>query len=153
MKTNSNKNKLTDEEFIEALRICEYNYAETAKYIQKQYKVPYSKQAVSKRAQNFPDEREHLFTIMGNESSTRLMTFACDEGNDIKLRARIYSLLLNKATQHERLKKEPNPEDQPYQVIKVGNLVLCFIQNGIITEQHRQVVVDQLFKKYSLPAK
>jgi hypothetical protein len=52
--------KLNDEQFWSALRENGGLFARTARYIQKRYGIPFSRQAVSKRANTRPGELEDI---------------------------------------------------------------------------------------------
>ena len=90
MKKDKHNYKLTDAQFFEAYRACEGNYTQTAKYIQDNFKIHYTKQSVQERAENHPEEIEKMYGVMENESLTTIMDFASDITLDIKLRARLY---------------------------------------------------------------
>jgi hypothetical protein len=133
MKKNKHNYKLTDEQFLEAYRACEGNCSQTSKYIQDHFKIPYSKQAVQDRAENFPDEVEKMYSLMDNQSITKIMTFADNENNDIKLRSRLYVQVLNQNSRRKRLKLQEakaNPknkgEEEPDGYFQIGEYELHF---------------------------
>lgn len=48
--------KLTDEQFLKALKKNKGRYGKTAKYIRQNYGIAYTRQAVRRRAKNFEGE-------------------------------------------------------------------------------------------------
>lgn len=82
--------KLSDEQFKEAYWQSNGNCALTALYILKNFNIPYSRQAVHKRAKNFPDLILADIAVLHEDCYTGLQNFADDEKNDIRLRVRIY---------------------------------------------------------------
>jgi hypothetical protein len=95
MDNNKQTYKITDEEFKEAYSICKGNCALTALYIQENYNISYSRQAVYKRAKNFPELVLQDMVLFTDSCHAGLLTFADDEKNDVRLRARIYTHLLD----------------------------------------------------------
>ncbi len=95
--------KITEEEFKEAYSICNGNCALTALYIRENYNMPYSRQAVYKRAKNFPELVLEDMLLFADSCEAGLLTFADDEKNDVRLRARIYMHLVNNL--HKTLRK------------------------------------------------
>lgn len=133
MKKNKHNYKLTDEQFKEAYRACEGNFSQTSKYIQDHFRIPYSKQAVQDRAENFPELVEKMYGALDNESVTSVMQFATDDTNDIKLRARLHVQVMNKIKHRERLKMQQarlltkqSAPDRPEAVWEVGSYILHF---------------------------
>lgn len=133
MKTNKHNYKVTDEQFIEAFRACEGNYLQTAKYIQDNFNIPYTKQSVQERAEKYPEEFEKLLGQMDNESLTTIMNFACDTTLDVRLRARMYVQVLHQISRRKRLKmqeaklkaKQP-PKLEREGVFKIGDYIMRF---------------------------
>jgi hypothetical protein len=103
MSTHKQTHKLSDEQFLEAYRACEGNCAKTARYIHLHFNMYYTKQAVHSRAQYHPQEVVKFYRLLDNDSTTTLMKFADDESNDIRLRARLYIQIMNKADRIQRL--------------------------------------------------
>jgi hypothetical protein len=84
------KQKITDEQFIEAYMAANGSYADTASYIQQNFDVPFTRQAAMKRAKRFPNLKRDVLDLMENDFDDRLLKFANDDTIDIRLRARIY---------------------------------------------------------------
>lgn len=58
--TEPTRYHLSDAEFLQALTINSGVFVKTAKWIEDHYKIPYTRQAVRKRAQNFEAELEEI---------------------------------------------------------------------------------------------
>jgi hypothetical protein len=132
MKKNKHNYKLTDEQFLEAYRACEGNCSQASKYIQDHFKIPYSKQAVQDRAEKHPEEVEKMYSLMDNQSITRIMNFADNETNDIKLRARLYVQVLNQNSKRKRLRimeakaAKKKTEEEPEGYFQIDDYELHF---------------------------
>jgi hypothetical protein len=103
--------KITDEQFLETFYEQKGKYTGTAKALEKKYGVVYTRQAVYKRAKNFPKEAEQL---REDSSTYKLLPFADDEGNDIRLRIRIHTMFADQLTKYTlgRLAAEAKPPVQ-----------------------------------------
>jgi hypothetical protein len=92
--TEKHNYKLTDEEFLTALRDNNGMYAPTARAIEEKYGISYSRQAVRDRAQGFPEElkliREHIVEICETELLKCLM-----QNDDMKLKLKAAIFMLN----------------------------------------------------------
>src|SRR5690606_6932454 len=52
--------KITDEQFLEALKACAGIFVKTAKYIEDKYNITYSRQAVRSKAEKMKDELDQI---------------------------------------------------------------------------------------------
>ena len=85
--------KLTDEEFLTALRENNGMYAPTARAIEEKYGISYSRQAVRDRAGSFPEELKDIREQIVETLETELMKCAMqDENLNVKLKAILFGL-------------------------------------------------------------
>ncbi len=84
------KDKITDEQFITAYMASGGSYEGTARYIQENYNVPYTRPAALKRAKRYPDLQREVLELRENEFDDHLVGFAKDVTIDMWLRIRIY---------------------------------------------------------------
>jgi len=94
MDKNKQTHKLTDEQFLEALR--EYNgiFVLVAKGIEAKYGITYTRHAVSQRAYNFMDELREIRGAIVDYSEGRLIKCINDD-TDIKLSVKVAQYMLN----------------------------------------------------------
>jgi hypothetical protein len=132
---NQHQPKITDEQFIDAFNECHGNCALTAQYININYQIPYSRQAVHERARKFPRQVEDCLSLLDDYCEGKIITFAEDETGDIRLRARLYSQVRQGVHRIQRmviqakkagLMNKPRPE----QVYKIHNKIYRFGQNN-----------------------
>jgi len=124
----ASKPKVTDEQFIEAYVAANGSYAGTAQYIQQNYDVAFSRTAAMKRAKKFPNLKRDMLELMENDFDDHLTKFAHDEGNDIRLRARIYLQLkiqLNRL--NHKTQKTYTPEHEGgYDYFDINGNIITF---------------------------
>jgi hypothetical protein len=110
--------KITDEQFLETYYEQNGKYTGTAKALEKKYGVVYTRQAVYKRAKSFPEEAGQL---RENNRTCKLLPFADDEGNDLRLRLRIYTYLAEQLTRYtlRRMAAEAKPPLPYYKAMPV----------------------------------
>jgi hypothetical protein len=84
------KQKISDEQFIEAYMAANGSYTGTASYIQQNFDVPFTRQAAMKRAKRFPNLKRDVLELMENDFDDHLLKLADDETVDLRLRVRIY---------------------------------------------------------------
>jgi len=120
--------KLTDEEFLEILRLNSGLFSSTAKAIQRKYNIPYTRQAARDRARNHPEflsevEQENL------ESAHLSILQLLRQNKDLNIKfkaARFYAQTKGKAEFNSILENKTQYELKE-QVIKIGNTVLKFL--------------------------
>src|SRR5579871_3037209 len=97
------KPKLSDKQFLEALKRNDGRFTETAGYIKRRYNIKYSRQAVHERAyRNFAQELRDMRRMTLNEATTRLSAMVADENCDKRLRAKVAISLLMALTKHRK---------------------------------------------------
>jgi hypothetical protein len=99
----ASKLKVTDKQFLQALKLNDGKFAETAAYIQRRYGVKYTRQSVHERAhRKFPEELRDMRSIALNEAQTRLMAMVDDEGCDVRLRAKVAMHMVTALTKYRK---------------------------------------------------
>lgn len=93
--TNQATHKLTDEEFLEAYVESRCRCSKTANYIMQRYNIYFTRQSVHERAKKFPGAKMQMMLLDVNDYDKRLLGFAEDKENDIRLRVRLYLHLQN----------------------------------------------------------
>ncbi len=101
---NQHEPKITDDQFKEALMECHGIIPLTVQYIIKKYNVTYTKQSAYERAKNFPEVNDYIINMLDDHCSAKLIAFADDETGDIRLRARLYSQMINRIDRFRRTK-------------------------------------------------
>ena len=79
--------KLSDNEFLSALRKCSGIYSRTARYIEKVYEVSYSRQAVRDRAEKHPEEYADILEQNIDVAEEGLMALMKSKTEAVRLRA------------------------------------------------------------------
>jgi hypothetical protein len=137
--------KVTDKQFLETFFENDGNYTNTAKALKRKYGVKYTKQSVYERAKKFPKEVEQLCELREDFCEGGLLTFADDEGNDIRLRTRIYINIMNRLSRYNLRRKaeaakppvQHEPLVSPYEAEPVDlsdRLMELAMRNKTLTE-------------------
>ncbi len=92
---NQPTHKLTDEEFLEAYIESKCSCSKTASYIMQHYNIYFTRQSVHRRAKKFPGARTQMMLLDLDQCDDKLLGFADDEKNDIRLRVRLYLHIQN----------------------------------------------------------
>lgn len=86
-------NKVTDEQFLEALYENNGMYAATAKALEEKYTITLSRQAVRKRAESFPDDMKVIRGDIAMSLEHELIKCALQDKNmAVKIRAITFGL-------------------------------------------------------------
>ena len=81
--------KLTDEQFIEALRENNGILANVARWIQRKYGITYTRQSVHERAHKFAYELKEIRESVMDYSECRLIKYISDDDCDARLSTKI----------------------------------------------------------------
>jgi len=99
----ASKQKLSDKQFLEALKLNDGQFAETAGYIQRKYGVTITRQAVHERAhRKFAEELRDMRALALNEAQSRLIAMMADEGCDVRLRALVAMRMVTALTKYRK---------------------------------------------------
>lgn len=105
----ASKLKVTDKQFLQALKLNDGRFAQTAGYLQRRYGVKITRQSVQERAyRKFAYELRIMRSIALNEAQTRLMAMMQDEGCDKRLRAMVAINLMTAVNRYERMRYKPH---------------------------------------------
>jgi hypothetical protein len=133
----SAKPKITDEQFITAYMACYGNYAATARYIEQHYNIPFTQQAVRKRAKCNPNLQNEVRELLEDDFDFHLQQFAKDETVNIWLRARIYLEL--KAQLHRLNMKVQTVKKDKKGFFDIDGNIISFVDDDMDKEAFERI--------------
>lgn len=141
------KQKITDEQFAEAFINCDGHLSQTARYIEKNYGVHYTPQAVDDRVNKFPELVDQVNRIYSNFCREQLKLLADDVTLDPHLRSKNYWNLLNYLLRLTILKHSVKHK-MPEGVFDLNGYILRFPGNGVTAVDDKKTILEAINKKH-----
>lgn len=129
MDDNKKTHKLTDEQFIDALRQCHGILSLVVTYVQQKHGISYTRQSVYERAKNFMDELKQIRETIIDLCEARLIKVVADDSADVRLAIKVALYLLNFLGRDRGYGKNGTDKvlhARPEQVYKIGGKIIRF---------------------------